>query len=65
MERVEKDRLNVYLTKELKEKAKKKAREMGLDMSAYVTIALNEYMKQEEAVSFIDVFKQMQKDGKL
>lgn len=63
MERTEKARMNIYVTKDLKERISKKSNEMGLDMSAFITIAVNEYLKQEEAVNFIELLKQLKKDG--
>lgn len=62
MEKTEKARMNIYVTKELKERINKKSKEMGLDMSAFITVAVNEYMKQEEAVNFVELFKQLQKE---
>lgn len=65
MKKPEKARMNIYVTKDLKESISKKSTEMGLDMSAFITIAVNEYLKQEEAVNFIELFKQLKKDGKV
>lgn len=46
---VDKVRVNVYLDSEIKDKAMEKARKMGLNFSAFVSLALYEFIKKDEA----------------
>lgn len=58
-------RLNFYVPASLKDNIVKKSSEMGLSMTSYIVVALNEYMKQSETVDFFDILKQMKNDGKI
>lgn len=46
---VDKVRINIYLDAELRNKAMEKARKMGLNFSAFVSLALYEYIFKDSA----------------
>lgn len=52
-----KERINVYMTPEVKEKAMRKANELSISMSALMLIALNQYLKEESVVDMVEMFK--------
>lgn len=56
-----KDRINIYVSKELKERIYKKAEELGISASSYIVVAINDYMKQESVVEMADMFKELKK----
>lgn len=59
---------SVYLTSEVKEWVDKRAEKIGITTSAMISVALTEYMKQDETVKALPKFTEwlnMIKDQKL
>lgn len=50
-------RANVYLDPEVRARAKELADRMGLSFSAFVNIALYEYLKQSSVMELSDILK--------
>jgi len=50
-------RANVYLDPEVRRRAKELADRMGLSFSAFVNIALYEYLKQSSVIELGDILK--------
>lgn len=49
-EKVERGRINIYLTKELKDYVDNSAREFGISTSAFMTMMIQNYKQQNEAI---------------
>ena len=58
--KIERERMNIYITSDLKKKIVDKSNELGVNMSAFVTICVNEYIKQDSVVDMAVMFKQLQ-----
>lgn len=56
----EKVRVNVYLYPDVKAKAEKKAKDLGISLTALMTIALQEYLKQDSVIEMAELFKKLQ-----
>ena len=54
---VDKVRVNVYLDAEVRSRAKELAGRMGLSFSAFVNIALYEYLKQSSVIELSNILK--------
>jgi len=61
---VDKVRVNVYLDKEVRSKALEKARKMGLNFSAFVNLALYEFIKQDSVIQLVDLYKKLLSEAK-
>lgn len=57
-----KERLNLYITVNLKEQIQREAEETGLNMSTITTIALLNYFKEKEAFKMSNLMREL-KDG--
>lgn len=57
----DKTRRMVYIPEELYLKAQRYCEDFGLSFSGLVCVALNEYMKQNEVISFFDENKDLKK----
>lgn len=55
----DKVRVNVYLDKEVRSKALDRSRKIGLNFSAFVNLALYEFIKQDSVVQLVDLYKQL------
>lgn len=53
------DRLNVYVTPELKKWYKEESARRGLKMSAYVSTILNDHMNQQSSLSAMQFMREM------
>lgn len=56
-----KKRRNIYMDEERYKRADEKAEELGLSFNALVTVALNEYLKQENVVDMVAIIKELKK----
>jgi len=56
-----KDRISVYVNREMRKRVEEKANELGISISALIIIALDEYLKQSSVVDMAEMFKQLQK----
>lgn len=56
----EKVRRNIYIDKELVEKANEDAQRLGISFSAYVSVAISEYIKQNSISDLASFVKQLQ-----
>jgi len=59
--RIERERMNIYISKGLKKKIKAKADELGVNMSAFISICVNEYLKQDSVVDLAVMYREMQR----
>lgn len=55
------DRISVYVNREMRKRVEEKANELGISISALIIIALDEYLKQSSVVDMAEMFKQLQK----
>lgn len=55
------DRISVYVNREMRKRVEEKANELGISISALIIIALDEYLKQSSVVDMAEIFKQLQK----
>lgn len=55
-----KARVTSYLSDELKERAMKKADDLGISLSALMVIALNDYIKQDSVMDMAEMLKLFQ-----
>lgn len=55
------DRISVYVNREMRKRVEEKANELGISISALIIIALDEYLKQSSVVDMAEMFKQFQK----
>lgn len=46
------NRVNVYLTDDMRNSIKEQAEKMGLSQSSFIVFAVNEYIKQSKAAEF-------------
>lgn len=53
----DKARVNIYLSRDLKEKVYKLADEMGISISGLFCIAMTEYLKQMSVIDLSDMYK--------
>lgn len=60
----EKVRVNVYLDKEVRAKALEKSRKMGFSFSAFVNLALYEYIKQDSVIQMVDLYRVLISEAK-
>jgi len=58
---VKRERINVYVSPEVKAKVVQKADEMGISLSAFGAVAINEYLKQDSVIDLADMFRMFQK----
>ena len=58
---VKRDRININVNSDFKELVIKKANEMGISVSAYIIIAVNEYIKQNSVTDMAIMFKELEK----
>lgn len=56
---IDKIRVNVYITKDVKEQASQLAERLGISFSGLVNVALNEYIKQENVKDLSSLFVQL------
>lgn len=65
----EKQRVNITVSKEVYEFFKNGASDMGVSMSAYMALALNEYMKQQVVSSqlpqLMEMYESLRVQGKV
>ena len=57
----DRERMNVYISTDLKNKIANKADELGITMSAFIAICVNEYLKQDSVVDLAAMYKELQK----
>lgn len=62
--KIERERMNVYISTDLKKKIQEKANELGINMSAFISICVNEYLKQDSVVDLVTMYKELQKELK-
>lgn len=55
------DRISVYVNREMRKRVEEKANELGISISALIIIALDEYLKQSSVVDMAEMFRQLQK----
>jgi len=55
------DRISVYVNREMRKRVEEKANELGISISALIIIALDEYLKQSSVIDMAEMFKQLQK----
>lgn len=55
------DRISVYVNREMRKRVEEKANELGISISALIIIALDEYLKQSSVVDMAEMIKQLQK----
>lgn len=55
------DRISVYVNREMRKRVEEKANELGISISALIIIALDEYLRQSSVVDMAEMFKQLQK----
>ena len=55
-----KDRISVYVNREMRKRVEEKANELGISISALIIIALDEYLKQSSVVDMAEML-QLQK----
>lgn len=58
---IKRDRININVNSDFKELVIKKANEMGISVSAYIIIAVNEYIKQNSVTDMAIMFKELEK----
>jgi len=58
---IKRDRININVNSDFKERVIKKANEMGISVSAYIIIAVNEYIKQNSVTDMAIMFKELEK----
>jgi hypothetical protein len=56
---MERFRANVYIDREVRDRAKELADRMGLSFSAFVNIALYEYLKQSSVIHMSDILRRV------
>jgi len=61
LETKKRDRININVNSDFKELVIKKADEMGISVSAYIIIAVNEYIKQNSVTDMAIMFKELEK----
>ena len=65
LETKKRDRININVNSDFKELVIKKADEMGISVSAYIIIAVNEYIKQNSVTDLAIMFKELEKKMKV
>lgn len=58
---IKRDRININVNSDFKELVIKKANEMGISVSAYIIVAVNEYIKQNSVTDMAIMFKELEK----
>ena len=61
LETKKRDRININVNSDFKDLVIKKANEMGISVSAYIIIAVNEYIKQNSVTDMAIMFKELEK----
>lgn len=56
---IDKVRVNIYITKDIKEQALQLAERLGISFSGLVNVALNEYIKQDKVKDLSSLFVQL------
>jgi len=56
---IDKVRVNIYITKDVKEQASQLAERLGISFSGLVNVALNEYIKQDKVKDLSSLFVQL------
>lgn len=54
---VERQRINVTIDREMKERAEKEAKRLGISLSGYVSVSIAEKLKMEDTLDVMDAFK--------
>jgi post-segregation antitoxin (ccd killing protein) len=52
-------RVNVYLDLDIRKRSVEQAKKMGLTFSAFVNLALYEFIKQDSVIQLADMYKRM------
>lgn len=65
METKKRDRININVNSDFKDLVIKKANEMGISVSAYIIIAVNEYIKQNSVTDMAIMFRELEKKMKI
>lgn len=56
---VKKDRISFYVSKEMKDRIVSLADEMGLSVSSFLLVAVNDYIKQSSIVEVADMYRML------
>lgn len=56
---VDKVRVNIYITREVREQAMRLAEQLGISFSGLVNVALNDYIKQDKVKDMASLFEQL------
>jgi len=56
---IDKVRVNIYVSKDIKEQSSQLAQKLGISFSSLVNVALNEYVKQDEVKNLLTLFSQL------
>lgn len=56
---IDKVRVNIYITKDVKEQASQLAERLGISFSGLVNVALNDYIKQDKVKDMASLFEQL------
>jgi len=59
----ERKRANIYLEADIYDKAREKAKKMGLSFSAFVNLCVYEFLKQDSVVALADVYSKLLKSN--
>lgn len=54
-----KERISLYVTKEMKDRIVSLADEMGISVSAFLLVAVNDYIKQNSVVELADMYRML------
>jgi len=65
LETKKRDRININVNSDFKDLVIKKANEMGISVSAYIIIAVNEYIKQNSVTDMAIMFRELEKKMKI
>lgn len=54
-----KERISLYVSKEMKDRIVSMADEMGISVSAFLLVAVNDYIKQNSVVELADMYRML------
>ena len=55
-----KERISLYVSKEMKDRIVSLADEMGISVSAFLLVAVNDYIKQSSIIEVADMYRMLQ-----
>ena len=56
-----KERISLYVSKEMKDRIVSMADEMGISVSAFLLVAVNDYIKQNSVVELADMYRMLKR----